>query len=48
MHLKKTDELKEKNSALEKAESTKEKLAPKVTFKFQLLLVHLFLFFVGL
>ena len=29
----KEDELEEKNSALEKAESTKEKLAPKVTFK---------------
>ena len=27
------DELEEKNSTLEKAESTKEKLAPKVTFK---------------
>ena len=30
---KKEDELEEKNSTLEKAESTKEKLAPKVTFK---------------
>ena len=30
---KKVDELEEKNSALEKAESIKEKLVPKVTFK---------------